>query len=232
MLPGNAGGRGGSTTTKKPTTKPKTLGKPYVQNHQMTAEPAKKSSSGGGGHKSSARSRYAASKSTRSSGGGGGSSSRSSSRSSTPKPAPAPKPVVPGVGQYLQGDTTYQDQIAQLRKAYADYVASQNNERNNFQSQYGLNVKNLGNDKTQAFSGLQDDFASRGLLQSGVYGKAYSDLQTDYNQRQAQLDTERSGFLGDLTTNLANFKGDQATTTTSAKQEAIARRAAKYSLRS
>lgn len=159
-------------------------------------------------------------------------------KASTPRPRPAPRPKVapkpagpPGVNQYLQGDTTYQGQLAQLRKAYADYVASQNTDKTNYQNTYNLNAKNIGTDKTQAFTGLTDDYASRGLLQSGVYGKAYSDLQNDYTQRQAALDTQRSAYLSDLATNLATFRGDQATTTTSAKQEAIARRAAKYGLK-
>lgn len=135
-------------------------------------------------------------------------------------------PKVPSIGDYLKGDTTYQDQVAQLRKAYLQYVASQNNDRSQYQNQYGLNVKSLGEDRTRGFSDLTDDYASRGLLNSGVYGKAYSDLQSDYDQRQTQLDTQRQGYLDDLTTNLSNFKGDQSTTMTSAKQEALARRLA------
>lgn len=148
-----------------------------------------------------------------------------------PKPKAPPKPVVPNANQYLGQDTTYQSQIAQLRKAYTDYVAGQNNEKTNYSNTYALNKRGLNTDRTQAFTGLQDDYASRGLLQSGVYGKAYSDLQGDYSQRQAALDTERTSFLGDLATNLKTFQGDQTTTTTSARQEALARRAAKYNLR-
>jgi hypothetical protein len=115
-----------------------------------------------------------------------------------------------------------------MRKAYADFLASQQNDQTQYQNQYGLNVKSLGDDRTEGFDNLLNDYAGRGLLNSGVYGKAYSDLQTDYDARQTQLDTQRQGYLQDLSTNLSNFKGDQSTATTSAKQEALARRAAKY----
>jgi hypothetical protein len=148
-----------------------------------------------------------------------------------PKPKAPPKPVVPDANKYLGQDTTYQSQIAQLRKAYTDYVAGQNNEKTNYGNTYALNKRGLTTDKTNAFTGLQDDYASRGLLQSGVYGKAYSDLQGEYSQRQAAMDTERTSFLNDLATNLKTFQGDQTTTTTSARQEALARRAAKYNLK-
>jgi hypothetical protein len=115
-----------------------------------------------------------------------------------------------------------------MRKAYADFLASQTNDKTQYQNQYGLNVKSLGEDRTKGFDDLLNDYAGRGLLNSGVYGKAYADLQTDYDARQTQLDTQRQAYLQDLATNLGNFKGDQATATTSAKQEALARRAAKY----
>jgi hypothetical protein len=169
--------------------------------------------------------------SSRSSGYSGNTNSRSSSGSrnpvvSTPKTPPAPAP--PSASQWLNQDTTYQGQVAQMRKAYADFLASQGNDKNQYQNQYGLNVKSLGENRTQGFDDLLNDYAGRGLLNSGVYGKAYSDLQTDYDSRQTQLDTQRQAYLQDQATNLSNFKGDQSTATTSAKQEALARRAAKY----
>jgi hypothetical protein len=143
----------------------------------------------------------------------------------------AKKKKVPGYTDFLKADTTYQSQMAQLRKAYSSYVAAQGNQRTNFGNTYALNKKNLRTERTRGLVDTTDDYASRGMLQSGLYGKQYADRQTDYSQRQAALDTERSAFLSDLGVNLATFKGEQETVKTSAKQEAIARRAAKYNLR-
>lgn len=157
-----------------------------------------------------------------------GSSGRISPSVSTSVPKTNPNPVAPSVASYLQGDTTYLSQLAQLKKAYQQYLATQNNNATQYQNQYNLGLKSLGQDRTNSFQGLMDDYASRGLLNSGVYAKAYSDLQTDYNARQTQLDTQRQSFLADQATNLSNFKGDQTTSMTTAKQDAIARRAAKY----
>lgn len=144
---------------------------------------------------------------------------------------PVRKPAVPSYTQYLNGDTTYQSQVAQLRQAYANYLASQNNEKTNFENTYALNRKNLTTERGRALTDTTDDYASRGMLQSGLYGKAYADRGADYSQRQAALDTERQAFKGDLATNLSAFQGEQNSVLTSAKQEAIARRAAKYGIR-
>lgn len=147
------------------------------------------------------------------------------------KPKVVAKPKIPTYTSYLQGDTTYQSQIAQLRKAYANYVASQGNERTNFNNTYALNRRNLNTERTRGLQDTREDYASRGMLQSGLFGKAYADRQTDYSARQAALDTERTAFQSDLGVNLRAFQGEQETVSTSAKQEAIARRAARYNLR-
>jgi hypothetical protein len=143
--------------------------------------------------------------------------------------APA-KPKVPILSSYLKADTTYQQQIAQLRKAYSQYAASQQNEKTNYNNSYALNKRTLNTERTRGLTDTTDDFASRGMLRSGVYGKTYADKGADYSQRQAALDTEKTSFLSDLGVNLKTYQGDQATTKTSALQEAIARRAAKYRL--
>lgn len=175
--------------------------------------PASSGGGGGGGSRGGGGGGYS----------GGGSHGGSSSYSATPA-----APAMPSIKSYLLGDTTYQDQLAQLRKAYTDYVANQNLSRTNYQNQYGLNVRDLTKQRTQGLQDVTDDFASRGLSQSGLYGQAYADAQSEYDRRQTELDTARNAFLTDLAQQLSNFKGDQQTATTSAKQEAIARRAAQY----
>jgi hypothetical protein len=200
-----------------------------AQNSSVPAALLKKPS-GGGGSRALRYNPPSQGNNSRSYGGGGGSVGRSSFNGGGSAPA-APKPTPPpNLWQYLRGDTTYQDQVSQLRKAYSDYLASQNNDKTQYETQYGLGVKNLGQDRTKSFDDLLNDYAGRGLLNSGVYGQAYSDLQSQYDSRQTQLDAQRKSFLDDLATNLTNFRGDQQTTQTSAKQEAIARRAAKYGI--
>lgn len=143
---------------------------------------------------------------------------------------PATENTAPSVEDWLTGDTTYQDQQAQLRRAYADFQATQNLNKNNYELSYAQQLRDLGQQKEQGFTNLEDDYASRGLLKSGVYAKAFSNLQDQFNNRQSDLDTAKAQYLAGLNQSLSSFQNDQNTTLTSAKQQAIARRAAKYNL--
>lgn len=136
------------------------------------------------------------------------------------------RPAMPSTAAFLGGDSTYQSQISQYRKALSDYMAQQNTQKTQYQNQYGIDLNSLNQSRQQAQTGIQDDFASRGLLNSGVYGKAYSDLQSEYDTRQTQLEGSRTSFLQQLNDALSNLKGQQQTGLTQAKQDAIARRAA------
>lgn len=152
-------------------------------------------------------------------GGGGGVGSNGFGQVSS-KP-----PQVP-LRQFLGADTTYQGQLSAFQKALADYAANQNTQKTQYLSQYANDARNLGQQRQQDESGLNDDYASRGLLNSGVYGKAFSDLESGYDQRQTGLDTARDSFLAQLASAFNDYKTTQQQDITKAKQDAIARRAA------
>lgn len=139
-------------------------------------------------------------------------------------------PAIPGIEDWLTGDTTYQDQEAQLRRAYAEFMAGQQLDQGNYEQNYAQQLRDLGKAKTTGFEDLQNDYAGRGLLKSGLYADAYSGLQSQFDDRQTGLDTAKAQYLAGLNQSAAGFQNDQNTTLTSAKQEAIARRAAKYNL--
>ena len=143
-----------------------------------------------------------------------------------PKPPPAP----PSLAQFLGSDSAYIQQQSALARALADYKAQQASQTTQYQNQYGLNLSDLTKQRTSAFGDLENDYASRGLLKSGVYGTAYSDLENDYKSRQTALDSARSAFLANQGLDLKNYQTEQGLTLDKAKQDAIARRAAKYGL--
>lgn len=138
--------------------------------------------------------------------------------------------LAPSTDSFLAGDTTYQDQEAQLRRAYAEFVANQNLNLNNYNVNYGLQKRVLGKNRDRALTDSTDDFAGRGLLHSGLYAKSYSDTQGQFDDQQAQMDAAKAQYESGLNAALSSFQNDQQTTLTSAKQQAIARRAAKYNL--
>lgn len=147
-----------------------------------------------------------------------------------PPPQPVAPPQPPDINSFLAGDSTYKTQNDQLSKAWADYQNNMNLQSNQYNTDYTGNVKKLGEAQQQGQTSLTDDYASRGLLQSGVYSKAYSDLQNDYTGRQKALDTGKADFGAQLAAAAQNFKSQQGVTGDKAKQDAINRRAAQYGL--
>jgi len=154
-------------------------------------------------------------------GGGGAVGANATGQVSAAAPAPS-------IDAYLGADSGYQAQVAALNKALADYQAQMGVQTNQYNTNYAGNVAQLGQDRTQGLSDQQNDYTGRGLLHSGLYGKAAGDLGTQFDTRQADLSRARSDFLANLGLDFGNFKSEQNLTQTKAKQDAIARRAAQY----
>lgn len=161
------------------------------------------------------------------SGGGVGSNSRGFiSRVATPAPPPPP----PSLAQFLGKDSTYNSQISQLKRALAQYLAQQGAAKTQYNTGYATNTDTLKTTLRDALASQQDDFASRGLLTSGLFADAMSKTNTDFAKQQSALDQARAQYLAGLSSDLTNFKSEQEIAMEKAKQEAAARRAAQYSL--
>jgi len=130
----------------------------------------------------------------------------------------------------LAADSTYMDQKALLDKARRDYIAQQNFAKTGYNTKYAMDVNSYNTNRKAAVSDQENDYAARGMMQSGLYGDAMAKTANDYDQRKATLDLARSQYLGGLTNDLSNFTSQQGIVTTQAKQEAAARRAAQYGI--
>lgn len=161
-------------------------------------------------------------------GGGGGAISRAAAPAPAPKAPPAPK--VPTIEEWLAGDTTYKSTQDSLSKALADYLAEKNRQTGLYNTEYDTNVANLTTSRQAATTDLENDYASRGMLTSGTYADALSQLSGDYDERQNTLTRGKSNFLADLETALADFKAEQELATTNARQNALNRRIAQFGL--
>jgi len=144
----------------------------------------------------------------------------------TQPPAPAP----PSVDEWLAGDSTFQGQNNALSKAWADYQNNAKLQTDQYTGQYNTNKDQLGKQKTQDFGALQDDYASRGLMTSGLWAKANTDFENDYSTKFGNLDTAKADFLSNLLAAQQGFQSDQQVQTDKARQDAINRRAAQYGL--
>ena len=144
--------------------------------------------------------------------------------------APAPKPPQLTPEQWLSKDTTYKGQQNSDQKALQDYLANYNSELQKYGNEYQAGVDKVGVERTTGATNLQDDYASRGLLNSGVYGDALQKFNTDYDTRLADMERAKKAYEGDLLADKNTWTGTQTELLNQAKQEALQRRLAAYGL--
>lgn len=147
-----------------------------------------------------------------------------------PRPAPAPKPKPMSVDQWLARDTAYGQQKTAYEKALADYAAQMKGEQDKYTSEYKASTDKLGVDRKVGQEALTDDYAGRGMIQSGVYGDALKDYQTEWDTKASDLERAKNAYMSDLVLGQTNFKSEQGTYMTKAEQDAMNRRAMRYSL--
>lgn len=147
---------------------------------------------------------------------------------------------------YLAGESGYQAQLAALMRALSDYTADDTAQRTKYAGDYSEATKNLGwrdpdgdgpgagnwnleDLNTASGRGYQNqvnDFASRGMLQSSLYGEANDNFMRSMNDQLGSMNKGKTDFLSDRDRQLNSFKGENTLAQQQARAEAIARRAA------
>lgn len=144
-------------------------------------------------------------------------------------PAP-PKPVAPDINKFLAGDSTYQQQLAGFHKSLADFGTDQGLARTDYNTNYANTNRDINLAKTDAANNLEEDYASRGLLKSGLYNTAVGDLTKQYQNQFNDLNSQKTAFLSQLAQELNKYKNEQGVQQGNAYQEAVRRRAEKYKI--
>lgn len=145
-------------------------------------------------------------------------------------PPSPPKPVVPDVNKYLAGDSTYQRQVAAYAKSLADFKADQGLDQNDYMSNYNNTYRDVGMAKTDASNNLEEDYASRGLLKSGLYNTALGELNQQYQNQFNDLGSQKTNYLKGLAQELQKYNNGLGVQKGNAYNEAIRRRAEQYNL--
>lgn len=159
---------------------------------------------------------------------------------SNSKPAAAPKATqgkvatvgtpAPSIDDYLSSDTSYQGGVSELMKTLEQFKSGNQASQQDVQSAFKTAMERMGQEREQSLKSLQEDFASRGLLNSGLYAQANSDYDTQYNQRVGDLTKDQQSQLGNLGTDESNFEGLNQTQQAALRAEAIRRRADQYNV--
>lgn len=160
-----------------------------------------------------------------------------------PKPYPYGRdgnstlPTVPGGGnvpdgmtldQYLGGDTTYQDQMSLFQKIMEDFMLSNTGQRGDVEEDFSTALERLGLESKRAKRDMTGDFASRGLLNSGLFTGEMAEYDTDYQNTISDLTTDKNRAIEDLIESLGMFQTQLDAQKIAARQEAVRRYAERF----
>lgn len=137
---------------------------------------------------------------------------------------------IPDIEAYLAGDQMYQSGMSELMKALDMFRAQAGHQRGTINSAFDTAMGRMGQERDRSLKTIEDDFASRGLVNSGLYGKARDDYNTEYNSRVGDLNTDRQNELNALGFEEQNFTGLNQSEGARLRQEAMARRAERYNI--
>lgn len=198
--------------------------------------------SGGGGyaapvqHYSAPQPRYSGPPTTTSTGhysGGGAPSAPPSSNRSGPvaRTSPPARPAPPSLGKYLGGDSEFQAARSQLIKNFQALRTENKQNRGNLRDDYLTTKSRLATEKQKSAEDMQNDFAARGLLGSGVYADKLAEFEKNYQNQGTDATTSYRRNVNQLLTDLKDAKRLRNSSLRQAKLEAIRRRAEKYGLK-
>jgi hypothetical protein len=159
---------------------------------------------------------------------------------------------------WLAGDSSYQAQLAALLKAAQDSDADFGAQKSKYDVDYNDSLKNLGWNQPvvddpstpdvdeskpgawnfqdlntaagRGYNNTQNDFASRGLLQSSLFGTALDNFTRLLNDQLTGINTGKQNFLDDLTRQQSAAQSENTLNQQQARADALARRAAGVSL--
>jgi len=157
---------------------------------------------------------------------------------------------MPTEEQFLAGDKTYQDQLAALLAALDNYGTEQTRQKSNYDTDFINALDTLGlrdsdrsaetaNDRVwqgkdlntsfgRGTQSIQNDFASRGMLQSSGFARAQDDLMRSLMDQVASMDTGRQRFTDDLGAQRSAFEANNKTGQQDAREAALQRRALQF----
>lgn len=139
-----------------------------------------------------------------------------------------PDPVL-DLDSYLGGDVTYNDQMSLFQKILEDYMLSNTGQRGDVEEDFATALERMGLERGRAKKDMTGDFASRGLLNSGLFTGEMAEYDTDYQNTVDDLTTDKNRAIEDLLESLGMFQTQLEAQKVAARQEAIRRYAERFS---
>lgn len=136
-----------------------------------------------------------------------------------------PKPKPPSaLDKWLAGDTTYQQQLADLNREQSAYNSNITRQNQVTTRNFDTTQRQMNQQAVQDRMNQQYDFAGRGILHSGVFAKALGDYNTDFQTKVNNLIQGKNDTLAQSKADLQDFLRQITLQKNAAKQDAVRRR--------
>lgn len=142
------------------------------------------------------------------------------------KPAPPP----PSESQFLGQDVGYQQALREFALNLEQFQADRARQEAQAQQQFELSQSTAQEQRERDLRDIEADFASRGVLHSGLYGSRLGEYEQDFNTLMQGYQTQYDDFLRQLADAQSQLEEQQRLESERARQEALARRATRYGL--
>lgn len=124
-------------------------------------------------------------------------------------------------------DAEYQQELRNLQNALSDYKSKMGINTTRAGTQYAESKRDLTQQKTRDLSDIENDFAARGIINSGVYGQKLGDYNQLSGQQFDKLSENYKNALTDIQTQFKDYQRQYQQQLDQAKLAAIRRRAQK-----
>lgn len=158
-------------------------------------------------------------------GGGGGMANPGASGAGAAPSTPAPKPM--SEGDWLAGDTEYQNELTGYDNTLKDYLARILTQEEDFKTDFGTAMKGFGRNRDRSLLGLGEDFTSRGLANSGMFADSQQKANTQFEEQENGLELSKTRGLADFGTQRSDKKRSTETQKGNARRSSLARMAQK-----
>jgi hypothetical protein len=145
---------------------------------------------------------------------------------------------------YLKGDATYVAQQAALQSELQNLLSELALQRTNYDADHNNALRNLGWSQERndfdpenplgaygaAYNNQENDFASRGMLDSSAFSEALTNLDTSFDKQLGDINSARTRFGSELDMRKQSAENTRKQDEQRARADAIARRAASLGL--
>jgi hypothetical protein len=126
---------------------------------------------------------------------------------------------------WLAGDSTYNQQMASYNRSKADYEAQAGQQQQVSQRDYETANRALNQQGVVDRDQQLNDYAGRGIVNSGVYGTALADYNQGFNTKVQNLNQGLQDTLNNQNNAKTNYLRQLQLEQDTARQDAIRRRA-------